>query len=282
MKSLSFSPLHFGLLCGALVLVPSIGEAQDDQHGRGVFRVAQAQYEAGQFLEAGRGFEEAYRLSARPQLLFNAYVAYRDGMDLENAARALRLYLESDAVDSLEVSERDQLRARLTSMERSLAESAAARASSPPIGSETAQQPEVESNATDAPIAEVMIENHAEVSTADEGFKPSPVGWIVLGIGGAMFVSGIVTGVLAADDYSTLRDRCPNGVCADSDELRDMRSRGETLSLATDIMLWGGLAVAATGTVLLFVLQDSKDREQPAFTAMCEPTGCYGDVTWRY
>lgn len=49
-----------------------------DEQARAHFRVGQSMYDAGRFAEAAHEFEEAFRLSQRSELLFNAYVAFRD------------------------------------------------------------------------------------------------------------------------------------------------------------------------------------------------------------
>ncbi|HEY8432909.1 MAG TPA: hypothetical protein VIL20_31270 [Sandaracinaceae bacterium] len=90
-------------------------EAAARQH----FRLEQAYYENGPFVEAAREFETAYRLSPRPRLLYNAYLAYRDMQDLPNSARMLRQFL-AEATD-LEPAEHDQLQARLAAIDAALA-----------------------------------------------------------------------------------------------------------------------------------------------------------------
>src|SRR5688500_8532502 len=77
------------------LMAPSLVLAQGgDDEARRHFRLAEAHYANASFEEAAREFEEAYRLSQRPQLLYNIYLAYRDAADIDHAADALRRYLE--------------------------------------------------------------------------------------------------------------------------------------------------------------------------------------------
>src|SRR5690606_29361700 len=68
------------------------GDMNDDR-ARGAFRLGRQYYAQGRFAEAAAEFERAYGLSGRGELLFNAYLAYRDARDDESAARTLRGYL---------------------------------------------------------------------------------------------------------------------------------------------------------------------------------------------
>lgn len=99
----------------------------------------------------------------------------------------------------------------------------------------------------------------------------SPVGPIVLGVGGAMLVAAAITGgVLVAED-GALSAMCPNGVCPTS--ARATAEGLESLAIVTDVLWIGGAALAAAGLVLTLVLRDEAPREPPV-TASCSATGC--------
>jgi hypothetical protein len=99
--------------------------------------------------------------------------------------------------------------------------------------------------------------------------RMSPVGPIVLGVGGAALIAGVVTGSLALRDGDALRSRCGGLVCSETET--DDVSAVEALSNATDALLFGGAAVAVTGLVLTLVLQERVPVE-PAVA--CGPFGC--------
>lgn len=89
-----------------------------EQEARARFALARVHVEQGRFVEAAAEFEEAYRLSARPELLYNMFVAYRDAGRLEEAASALRRYLDATGP---ELDGRAMLEARLASLEQQIA-----------------------------------------------------------------------------------------------------------------------------------------------------------------
>ncbi len=285
-------------------------EESADDAARRHFRLGQAHYENGEFAEAATEFDEAYRLSQRPQLLYNIYVSYRDAGDLPHAAEALRTYLQlvPDAENGA------QLRARLASMERLLTShgttttgsgasgdattgtsgDATSTASSGDATSTTASTGDTSSSAGSTGDASASTSSvsgdttsgttsRSPSSSASGGFGSSPVGWIVGGVGAAAIVAGIVTGVMALDAQSSLdamcgpdRRSCPPG-------FESQRSTGQSLGAATDGLLIGGGVALATGVVLLFLLTDGGTSEPPAtVTGGCSPTGCSGAVSVRF
>src|SRR5262245_52034956 len=84
-----------------------------DEEARKHFQIGKLLLDSGRFQEATTEFESAYRLSGRPQLLYNLYIAHRDAGNTDKAVEALRGYLEKvpDAPDRI------NLEARLASLE---------------------------------------------------------------------------------------------------------------------------------------------------------------------
>ncbi len=83
------------------------------------------------------------------------------------------------------------------------------------------------------------------------------VGWVAVGVGGALLLGGAVTGAMALSVDSDLADACVDGSCppakrSDVDKL-------DTLAVTTDVLLGVGAAVAITGGVLLLLDADSAD-----------------------
>ncbi len=78
----------------------------------------------------------------------------------------------------------------------------------------------------------------------------SPVGPIVLGVGGAMMLAGAITGALALGEHDKLTGMCDPGAMRCPAALRERVDGLAALSISTDVLLWGGLAVAATGALL--------------------------------
>jgi hypothetical protein len=100
----------------------------------------------------------------------------------------------------------------------------------------------------------------------------SPVGPVLLAVGGAAIVAGIVTGVVALSEGDQLRADCGGAVCPESE--RSRIADVNILSGATDALLFGGAAVAAVGLVLTLVLHDEAPDSAPQVALGCTPTTC--------
>lgn len=262
-----------------LVLLVPLGAARaqtDEAAARQHFRLGQAHYENGQFPEAAREFETAYRLSGRPRLLYNAYLAYRDMQDLPNSARTLRQFL-AEATD-LEASERDQLQARLAAIDAAIARQQTSMPREAPTQTEAQASQDPTTTQTDA----TATTSAQSSSGGGGGFNPSPVGFIVGGVGVALGIAAIITGVMANSDYSLLESECTNGLCPDRQDLRDAQSRGQTLAVLTDVFWVTGLVALAAGVTLIFVLQEGGGESTTAAGVSCTPEGCYGAVQARF
>jgi tetratricopeptide (TPR) repeat protein len=231
--------------------------ALSDEQARLHFRAGVGLYDAGRFPQAAEEFEEAFRLSGRPQLLFNAYVAYRDANDVAGAARCLEGYLRGTP----DVEDRVNLEARLRSMREALAE--------------------------EASRAALLAENErrlAESQALQRGPEVWP--WVIAGTGAAMMLGGAVTGGLALSEADALVAACPGGECAPGANLAARRSNAQTLATATDALVFGGAAIALTGVVLGLVLMpsgsDADERSRPTVGAGCTDQGCSATVSGRF
>lgn len=96
-------------------LFPAEALAESDDLAKGHFLAGQAYYQQARYNEAIREFEEAYRLSAKPALLFNLAQAYERLGKLEKTVEYLQTYLAApDIKDRPAVEERlKNLQARL-------------------------------------------------------------------------------------------------------------------------------------------------------------------------
>jgi len=262
-----FTCLLVALLC------PAAAHAQPDQEqlreqARQAFEQAQVHEQNERFALAAEGFLQAHALMEQagrpdaPIILWNAGAALahvpgreQDAIDLiarflsetthladdgdEQRAQRVRSW-RSDAVSRLE-----ELRARLAEHE--------------PSDEGASGDERGESEPEPEPV---------ELDTA-----PSPIGPVLLGVGGAALIAGaIVGGVLIADNDSLLA-RCDAGNCPS--EARAQAEDVQTLGLATDILLVTGALVAATGLVLTLVLhEDQVQDDVAAVSALCGYGGC--------
>ena len=247
-------------------------EGLDDEEARSRFRVGQALYMEGRFLEAAEEFESSYRLSGRRSLLYNAYLSYRDAGQLAEAVRTLELYLEGDE-DPEDV---EQLRQRLAAMTATLAEERAAEAAREAERERlAAERAEAERQAQEARRGEEEQRRRAE--QAEEGLNP--VGWAVAGGGLALAAGGLVAGLVASGARGELEDNCPDERCVAGFDLASERKSVERPRLTADILLFTGGATVIAGLVVLFLGKGgSSDEEpdEPETTAdlACGATGC--------
>lgn len=107
----------------------------------------------------------------------------------------------------------------------------------------------------------------------------SPIGPIVMGVGGAALIAGLVlVGVAGAQDADLL-ERCPDRVGCDESLRQDVEAT-RSLAVAGDILWIAGAVVAVGGLVLTFALPS--DEQQPVQTAIRGvPGGGLASVSWR-
>jgi tetratricopeptide (TPR) repeat protein len=285
-----------GLVLG-LAQIPTITRAQVapsaatmEEQARAHFRLGRAHYDNGNFAQAGAEFEDAYRISQRAALLYNIYLAYRDANDTHKAADALRKYLQLEK----DIENRGQLESRLAALDRALANEAQQPAAATPTPAPLTPAPLTPAQPL-APMPEAVAsapESTAapDAATAESGPRSSAfpvVPVILMGAGGAMVVTSIVTGLMAVSKHGEWEDArkacvrddsCTSLAPARVSELNDVKSSGQALATVTDILLFGGLAVAGTGVVLLLLDSGGSGESAPpsATTAgfACVPGAC--------
>lgn len=108
----------------------------------------------------------------------------------------------------------------------------------------------------------------------DGGGGISPVGPILLGVGGAVLLAGGVLFAVTVVENESLVAMCDGGVCPTGS--RGAAEDVQTLGIATDALVIGGALIAATGLVLTFVLQES--GTETAAAAACTGDGCVAFV----
>jgi tetratricopeptide (TPR) repeat protein len=83
------------MVVALLLCASGVAAARDDEAAAQHFSAGEQYYLRGAYREAIREFQEAYRLSDRPELLFNIAQAYERAGDVRNARVYLRRYLDS-------------------------------------------------------------------------------------------------------------------------------------------------------------------------------------------
>lgn len=227
-----------------------------DEAARLRFILGRTRYEEGRFEQAAEEFALAYKLSGRPQLLYNLYVAHRDAAQWPQAIEALRGYLAKvpDAPD------RVNLQARLKSMEDQAARLEEERAQAERERSERAR------------LAALPV----------VAPKRSKVPWVLIGSGGSLLAASVVTGVLAKRKDDDLDAACADGGAVCPKWLEGDANAAYSLAVTTDVLWSVGAASALTGLVLW--LTGALDRDaQPAVASLgVSPRGVSTSLTLRY
>jgi tetratricopeptide (TPR) repeat protein len=240
----------------APVAAPSDQEQSNalDDEARERFSLGRTFYEAGRFQQAAEEFGEAYRLSGRPQLLYNLYVANRDAGNWQEATDALRGYLDKvpDAPDSI------TLRARLASLE---------------MQNEKRKREQAE--------AESARKRATPPLTRREKIR-SPVPLILTATGGALLVGSIVTGVMAKNKDDDLDTVCADGGKVCPEWRKDDANKAYSLAIGTDVLWTLGAATALTGIVLWWTGALDKERQVPIASVGVTQHGVSGALTVRY
>jgi tetratricopeptide (TPR) repeat protein len=246
-----------------------------ENQAREAFERGRIHYDNGDFARAATAFEEAYKLSGREGLLYNLYLAYRDANQQENAAQALRQYLAKVEV----IENRAQLESRLKALEAGIAERKAAEA----------REAEDQRHAAElkAQQEEQLAAQKAAAERAPEA-QPEPPKWwrtpvIIMGAGGALMAGSLVTGLMTNSKTSELEDKCDGSSCPES--LKPTYDSAKTLALVTDILLFGGIATAAVGGVLMLLKKPKKQastKDSPQANVSCSRVGCAGSVSLRF
>ena len=225
-----------------------------DTEARERFELGRTFYEAGRFQQAAEEFGEAYKLSGRPQLLYNLYVANRDAGNWQMATDSLRGYLEKvpDAPDRI------TLNARLEALE-----------------AQNAVRKKEQAEAEEA------RRRNAVVITRPVTVR-SNIPWIVASSGGALLVGSIVTGVMAKSKDSDLDKACADGGKICPAWQRDDANKAYALAITTDVLWTVGAAAAVTGFVLWYsgVLDTKKDV--PVASIGATQHGMSGSLTVRF
>lgn len=212
-----------------------------DAEAREHFQLGRTFYEQGRFQQAAEEFEIAFRMSARPQLLYNIYVARRDAGNQPMAIDALRGYLAQVA----DAPDRVTLEARLSSLEAQV---------------KRQQEQEAARTESDRKAAEAEAKVAARPKTRTERVRATlPI--VLMGTGGAILLGSAVTGGLALSKANKLDDKCDGSACPQSEKSNVDATK--TLAIATDV-LWGvGAAAAVTGLVLFLTGVLDSEREVP-------------------
>jgi tetratricopeptide (TPR) repeat protein len=273
-----------------LVLVGSLGFAssslgQTDDLAKGHYMAAQAYYNQARYAEAIREFQEAYRLSPKPALLYNIAQAYERMGKIDEAVAHLKKYLAAGP----DPSDRGALEERLKNLEARLKQTGIAIACEVAgatvllDGKEVGKTPlpGLISVAPGSHAVKVVKEGHESFSAfvsvnagqaVQVAAKLEPSGsttggggsavrqrsylwtWILGGTAAALLITGGATGGVALNKANAAQRK------DDSDA-----SSAKTFALVSDITIGVG-AAAAVGAVILLIVERRRGHEAPTAT----------------
>jgi Tetratricopeptide repeat len=227
----------------AAVLLAAVAPAhaitEEEERAKAHFLAGQSYYDQASYTDALREFNEAYRISKRPALLYNLARCHEALEQLPEAVQMLQRYLEEDPT----TSDREAVETRIRNLKERIE-----RSKKPP---EPPPAPVTQPPAP-APV----------VQTAAPAPAPPPppprkrlYTWIVGGIGVGALAAALGTGVASQLSYNSLNSQCTGSVCNPSVDggAQHKIDAGKHLALATDILWPIGAAAVATGVVLFFV-----------------------------
>jgi hypothetical protein len=252
-----------GSLAWALSLVFALAAApppllaqrspEADARARELYLRGDRYYNEGRYQQAVDSFQESYRLSGRPLLLFNLANAYERLGRYEEALDSLRRY-----APHAELAEESQIRARLAELERR-AEATAAGDRPPPEGAEG------EPEGSEAPALTPPAPS-TDGTLLAAGLAIGGLG-VVLGVGGA------IMGALALDARSLAQASCSSGpsgtICEEG--ARGPLADDALFALLADVGFGVGAAALVAGVVLVVLGVTSDGQSESAGSARVVP-----------
>ncbi|MCA9606812.1 MAG: hypothetical protein KC619_14500 [Myxococcales bacterium] len=213
-----------------------------DAEARARFELAMVHIQNGRFEAAAGEFHHAWELSHRDELLYNEFLAWRDGGLFPQAATALQAYLDTLDEDD---EDRPNLEARLRVLREQIEsgdEGAAGEAATPTAA----------------------------------GGAPHPIGFVLMGAGAAIAIAGAVTGGVALSISDSLAAECTGGVCPES--RRGDLDAGPALAFTTDVLLPVGAVTAVVGLVLALAITEPAETAPVRAGVGCDAHGCAASV----
>lgn len=244
-------PRNVIFLLAALALAPALARAQsDDELAKRYYKLGEELYNRGDYRGALAQFEQAFKYSQKPEMHHNIGRCHEALGQLEQAIRSYEEFLKSGPPNAVQIQARiDNLRAR--SKEQQVQETRQQR-------QQERQVEELKRKAETERKAREQVEQQDARRKGTLGLA----GWISLGGGGALLITGTVLGVLAKKRASTMEDA--NRSSKEYADYRDTEKEGERFNAAA-IATWviGGVA-AATGIALvtLHYVRRSKGTER--------------------
>jgi hypothetical protein len=221
------------------LVAPAHAMTEEEERAKAHFLAGQSYYDQASYSDALREFNEAYRISKKPALLYNIARCFEALEKYSDAVNMLQRYLEEDP----QTTDRAAVETRIANLKERQA--AAARVhvtpSEPPETKPTPAQPVAQPTPPPQPPS---LLHRKRVYT-----------WIFGGIGVAALAGALGTGVSSQLSYDDLKSKCGGGSCdpATVPNAQNKIDSGKRLALATDVLWPIGAAAVVTAVVLFFV-----------------------------
>jgi tetratricopeptide (TPR) repeat protein len=200
-------------------------------------------FKAKDYDTAANLFEQAHALDPNPNYLFNIGRVYEEKGDINRAVEFYQRFVKEPGV---QIESRDLAVQRLRVLKAILQETDQKPDTKPDDGKPVEQAP-------DEPQAK------PEVTDADPHRGMRLAGYGLLGVGGLSMILGGVFGGLALAKKNDL-----DGTAL-AMERRDLTTSGKTFALVSDVTLFSGIGIAATGLVLVLVARSRTKAARSAF-----------------
>ena len=220
----------------------------DSEAAHAAFLLGKRKYDEADYPSALVYFKDAYKTDCtKHDLLPIIAAAFERHGDKGEAVNALEVYLKR----SPGAADTDVQTKRISNLKAQIAEQQKAAASAAPTTTATpAGKP------TTAP--------------AGDGGGHTLAPWIVVGVGGAMLVTGVIVLAVGAGKVSDVNTQCPNTVCKAGGSLtpaqaHDQDQSGKTLQGVGGVI--GGLGLAAVAGGLVWHFLEKPSSKEAAATA---------------
>ena len=256
------------LLCGNAGAQQSPNQLLAKKH----YELGAQLYKTSNYRQALVEFSKAYELSKKPGLLFNIARCHEVMANLELAVKYYKQYL----AEVPKAPKRSLVETRLANLERNLAEGKAKAKSAPtPVPVKHAlPEPKMQPKPVPPPTPvkpapqqqpEPLVKpDQGPTDVTGPGRWKRTAGWIALGTGGALLVTGIVFGAMASAKASDYEEAAKEQYYKN---LGDLRDEGETLeSTQIGLMVAGGVLAAAGGGLLLWHYMGRKNDQVASTT----------------
>jgi tetratricopeptide (TPR) repeat protein len=225
-------------LGGIIMLVSLVAAAAtpEEEAARVHFLSGQAYYDQADYEDALREFGEAYRISHKPQLLYNLAVCHEH---LSHFAEAIAL-LEQYLAKTPDASDRAAVLSRIRTLK------------------------ELEKRSTPPPSpAPTLVAAKPAAAPPSSAPRRRVATWLVGGLGLGLLAGALASGVVAQLRYNSLVSDCGGDFACSIPQLEQRKSQGRNAAIATDV-LWPIGTAAIVAAVVLYVFEGKPSKVHAA------------------